>query len=52
MNLNCVINLLFILGERGYTYPYELAIRGEPGIDGKYLVFIILAKDYEDSIQI
>lgn len=21
-------------GDRGYTFPYELAPRGEPGIDG------------------
>lgn len=35
--------IFFILGERGYTYPYELAVRGEPGIDGKYFVFKILS---------
>lgn len=25
---------MFLIGDRGYTYPYELAPIGEPGIDG------------------
>lgn len=30
-----ISNFLFLtLGERGYTFPYELAPRGEPGFDG------------------
>lgn len=29
-----VSNHELFLGERGYTFPYELAPRGEPGIDG------------------
>lgn len=26
--------MTILIGDRGYTYPYEFAARGEPGFDG------------------
>lgn len=32
--IHTICLFFFVLGERGYTFPYELAIRGGPGFDG------------------